>query len=95
MDVRDKFTCHAFSAKQNSAGGIPPGGLVTCMKSTLFMLLVESCDYILAVKVNNVFAYNDYLLTDYHSDTSDTSLLLPLKSYAETFQELFIVILHD
>ena len=43
----------------------------TYVNSALRSLLLESSDYFLAVKVDNVFIYNIYLPTDYHNDTSE------------------------
>ena len=64
-------TCYATPAKQNSADGRPSGGLVTYVNSTLRSMFVDSSDCYLAIKVDNVFIYNVFLLTDYPKNTSE------------------------
>jgi len=45
---------------------------VTYVNPTLRSLLVESCDYFLAVKVDSMFMYIVYLPTYFHNDTSES-----------------------
>ena len=71
LDTRDKFPCYASPAKQKRADGRPPGGLVTYVNSAISSLLVESCGYFLAVKLDNIFIPYVSLPVDYHNDTSE------------------------
>ena len=76
LDTRDKLTCCVSPAEQNKVDGRPLGGLVTDVNSILRSLLVESCDYSLAVKIDNTFIYNVSLPSDYHNDASERFFVL-------------------
>ena len=61
---------------------------MTYVKYNLLLMLVESCDYFLAVKVDDILIYNVYLPTDYHNDVSERLFVLASEDLSRSISSI-------